>query len=66
MIFGAAPTDSTPTLPPSVPHDMALAHLLCMAKRQECLIQRNRGLGLVGTVFAVGLAMWIFSPKCTK
>lgn len=66
MIFGDPATDSAPTLPPAVPHDIALAHLLCMSRRQECLIQRNRGLGFVGTVIAVGLAMWIFSPKCSK
>ena len=68
MTFGAAPLDTLTTqqLAPTVPHDVALAHLICMAKRQECLIERNRGITFFGAFLAAGLAIWVFSPKCSR
>ena len=63
MTFGAAPIDTTTQLAPTVPHDVALAHLICMAKRAECLIERNRGIGFFGAFLAAGLAIWIFTPR---
>lgn len=67
MIFGAAPPDTAlaPQLP-TISHDVALTHLICLAKRQECLIQRNRGITFFGAFLAAGLAIWAFSPKCSR
>jgi hypothetical protein len=67
MIFGAAPSDTAlaPAVAP-ISHDVALTHLICLAKRQECLIQRNRGITFFGAFLAAGLAIWVFSPKCAK
>jgi hypothetical protein len=66
MLFGDAPADATtvvPALAPVAPPPPHIAQLMCMHRRLECLVERNRSLSFVGTVIAVGLAIWIFTPK---
>jgi len=66
MTFGDTPADPvTAVVPAAVPsaHPAVVAHMMCRQRRLECLIERNRGLSFVGTVLAVGLAIWMFTPK---
>ena len=66
MTFGAAPLDTTTQLAPTVPHDVALAHLICYGEAARVSHRANRGLTFFGAFLAAGLAIWVFSPKCSR
>lgn len=63
MMFGEAPVDPATVVPALAPPHPHVAHMMCMQRRLECLVERNRGLSFLGTVMAVGIAIWVFTPK---